>query len=55
MMVITTTVYFAEAECRTEGEICQPEWHEAADLKESTRQWVSIFEGKNRVLPLDID
>ncbi len=54
-MLIITTVYIAEAEDRTQDEMHEPAWHEAAQLKEATRQWVSIYEGKNRVLPIDIE
>lgn len=54
-MLIITTIYIAEAEDSTQGEMCEPAWHEAAELKEAKRQWVSIYEGKNRVLPIDID
>jgi hypothetical protein len=54
-MLIITTIYIAEAEDPTQVEMCEPAWHEAAELKEAKRQWVSIYEGKNRVLPIDID
>ncbi|MDR5726564.1 MAG: hypothetical protein RB191_03745 [Terriglobia bacterium] len=54
-MLIITTIYIAEAEDPTQTKIHEPAWHEAAELKEATRQWVSIYEGKNRVLPIDID
>jgi hypothetical protein len=54
-MLIITTVYIAEAEDPTQAEMHEAAWHEAAELKEAERQWVSIYEGKNRVLPIDID
>ncbi len=52
-MLIITTIYFAETEDPTHGGSHEPEWQEAVELKEATRQWVSIYEGKNRVLPID--
>jgi len=52
-MLIITTVYIAEAEDPTQGEVRDHGWQEVADLKDATRQWVSIYEGKNRVLPID--
>jgi hypothetical protein len=52
-MLIITTIYIAEAEDPTQGEAREPAWQEAADLKEASRQWLSIYEGKNRVLPID--
>ncbi len=54
-MLITTTIYIAEAEGPTQEEAREHGWQEASDLKEAARQWVSIYEGKNRVLPLDLD
>ena len=54
-MLIITTIYIAEAEDPTQGETHEPAWQEAADLKDASRQWVSIYEGKNRVLPLDTE
>jgi hypothetical protein len=52
-MLIITTIYIAEVEDSTHGEAHEPAWQVAADLKDATRQWVSIYEGKNRVLPID--
>jgi hypothetical protein len=52
-MLIITTIYIAETEDPTLGETHEPVWHEASDLKEAARHWVSIYEGKNRVLPID--
>lgn len=52
-MLIITTIYIAEAEDPTRGEAYEPRWQEAADLKDASRQWLSIYEGKNRVLPID--
>ncbi len=53
-MHIITTIYFAETtgapqRKRKEGRL------ELADLKDIDRQWVSIYEGKNRVEPIDED
>ncbi len=52
-MLIITTIYIAEAEDSSKNESHEQVWQEAADLKDATRQWVSIYEGKNRVLPID--
>ena len=52
-MLIITTIYIADAEDTTQREVREHGWQEAADLKDATRQWVSIYEGKNRVLPID--
>lgn len=52
-MLIITTIYIAEAEDPTKGETREPAWEAAADLKDASRQWLSIYEGKNRVLPID--
>ncbi len=52
-MLIITTIYIAEAEDPTHGETPESLWQGAADLKDATRQWVSIYEGKNRILPID--
>jgi len=54
-MLIITTVYIAETEDSTQGEAHEKDWREAAELKEAARLCVSIFEGKNRVLPLDLE
>jgi hypothetical protein len=54
-MVIITTIYIAEAEDTTHGETHETAWQEASDLKDATRQWLSIYEGKNRVLPIDTE
>jgi hypothetical protein len=54
-MLIITTIYIAEAEDPTQGEAHESAWQEAADLKDATRQWLSIYEGKNRVLPIDTE
>ena len=52
-MLIITTIYLAETEDPTQGGAQEPAWQEAADLKDVSRQWVSIYEGKNRVLPIE--
>jgi hypothetical protein len=55
-MLIITTIYIAEAQDPTRGdEAHEPVWQEAADLKDASRQWLSIYEGKNRVLPIDTE
>ncbi|WP_348262050.1 hypothetical protein P8935_19875 [Telmatobacter sp. DSM 110680] len=51
-MHIITTIYFAETrrlidKARVDRQL------EVSDLKDSDRQWVSIYEGKNRVEPID--
>ena len=53
-MLIITTVYIAEGESPRNNE---PEKNrrEAADLKEAVRHCISMYEGKNRVLPIDLD
>jgi hypothetical protein len=52
-MLILTTIYIAETEDLTQGQAHEPAWQEPSDLKDAVRQWVSIYEGKNRVLPID--
>lgn len=52
-MLIITTIYIAEVKDSTQGETHETAWQEATDLKDAARQWVSIYEGKNRVLPID--
>jgi hypothetical protein len=54
-MLIITTIYIAETEDPTQSDAREHGWQEAAELKEATRQWVSIYEGKNRVLPIDTE
>ena len=54
-MLIITSIYIAETENPGQRETHEDAWHEAADLKEASREWVSIYEGKNRVLPIDIE
>lgn len=51
-MHIITTIYFADTTDSSESaRIDRP--LEVSDLKDSDRQWVSIYEGKNRVEPID--
>ena len=52
-MLIITTVYIAEAKVPAEHEVPEGRQIRVADLKESTREWLSIYEGKNRVFPID--
>ncbi|MGA8744147.1 MAG: hypothetical protein WB561_23345 [Terracidiphilus sp.] len=52
-MLIMTTIYFAKPEGPTEERELQIAWAKAADLKEAAREWMSSYEGKNRVLPID--
>jgi hypothetical protein len=52
-MLIITTVYIAEAKVPAEHEVQEGRQIRVADLKESTREWLSIYEGKNRVFPID--
>lgn len=54
-MLIITTIYVAESEDRARDDAPEATWQEAADLKDASRQWVSIYEGKNRVLPMDAE
>lgn len=54
-MRIITTIYIAVVEDPTQGEERECGWQEATDLKEASRQWMSIYEGKNRVLPIDTE
>lgn len=53
-MHIVTTIYYAEVtdsnqSARKNGQL------EENDLKNTERQWLSIYEGKNRVEPFDGD
>jgi hypothetical protein len=52
-MLIITSVYIAEAQDPTEREVYEDRSICVADLKELSREWVGIYEGKNRVLPMD--
>lgn len=51
-MHIITTIYFAEINNLTESARIEGR-SEVSDVKHSDRQWVSIYEGKNRVEPID--
>jgi hypothetical protein len=51
-MHIITTIYFAEAKGLTDKARVDRQL-EVSDLRDSERQWVSIYEGKNRVEPID--
>lgn len=51
-MHIITTIYFAETKESTETARGDGQFV-ISDLKDSERQWVSIYEGKNRVEPID--
>jgi len=53
-MHIVTTIYFAEITdshqiARKNGQL------EVNDLKDTERQWLGLYEGKNRVEPIDGD
>jgi len=52
-MLIITTIYIADAKDLHEAEAGDGVWVDEADQKESAREWVSIYEGKNRVLRID--
>jgi len=54
-MHIITSIYFAEIrdsikDARKEG---LRDATDLADLEDTDRQWVSLYEGKNRVEPID--
>ena len=51
-MHIITTIYFTEVKGLNERARVERQL-EVSDLKDSDRQWVSIYEGKNRVEPID--
>lgn len=53
-MHIITTIYFADVTDLngTDPKGAPPK---VTDLKDTDRQWVSIYEGKNRVEPIDED
>ena len=53
-MHIITTIYFAETKGLIERSRVDRQL-EVRDLKDSERQWVSIYEGKNRVEPIDLN
>jgi len=53
-MHIITTIYFADV-TDLKGTAPNGAPLKVTDLKESERQWVSIYEGKNRVEPIDED
>ena len=53
-MHIVTTIYYAEVAdsnrgARKNGKV------EGSDLKDAERQWLGLYEGKNRVEPIDGD
>lgn len=52
-MLIITTVYIAEANDPEAHQVEEGRSVRVTDLKESAREWVSIYEGKNRILPID--
>ena len=53
-MRIVTTIYYAEVIDSNQGarKNGQPE---VSDLKDTERQWLGLYEGKNRVEPIDGD
>ncbi len=54
-MLIMTTIYLAKPEDPAEERKQEIAWAEAAEMKKAVREWVSSYEGKNRVLPIDRD
>jgi len=52
-MLIITTIYIAKPQDLNQENAHDGAWAEAADMREAAREWVSIYEGKNRVLPID--
>ena len=54
-MLIITTIYIAEAKDLPEDEERDGAWGDEDHRKEAAREWVSIYEGKNRVLRIDGD
>jgi hypothetical protein len=53
-MRIVTTIYYAEVTDSSQG-ARQNGLLEVTDLKDPERQWLSTYEGKNRVEPIDGD
>ncbi len=51
-MHIITTIYFAETATSSDN-VRTDKGPEVSDLKDLDRQWVSVYEGKNRVEPID--
>jgi hypothetical protein len=51
-MHIITTIFFAETQDSDDSAPID-ERLKVSDLKNSDRRWVSIYEGKNRVEPID--
>ena len=52
-MLIITTIYIAEGKDLLESKAHDRARGDDADQMESAREWVSIYEGKNRVLRID--
>ena len=53
-MRIVTTIYYAEVTDSSQG-ARQNGRQELNDLNDTERHWLSIYEGKNRVQPIDGD
>ena len=51
-MHIITTIFFAETKEPSDSKRNDGPF-QMSDLRDSERQWVSIYEGKNRVEPID--
>jgi hypothetical protein len=51
-MHIITTIFFAETKEPFDSKHNDGPF-QISDLRDSERQWVSIYEGKNRVEPID--
>lgn len=52
-MNIITTIYLAELEPVEEHSVEEPTEVGARVVDDAGRKWISIYQGKNRVLPLD--
>lgn len=52
-MHIVTTIYYAEVTDSNQG--ARKNGQLEVDLKDTERQWLGLYEGKNRVEPIDGD
>ena len=52
VMDIITTIYFAGLEATNEQPATESV-EETASAEDASREWISIYVGKNRVLPMD--
>jgi hypothetical protein len=53
-MHILTNIYYAEVKDSNQGARKNGQL-EVSDLEDSERQWLGLYEGKNRVEPIDED